>query len=122
MNTNIIVRECDSAIEVLNEIKAFEFSGVQPDQMYVLAHEQDQTNEMADQFGINTIGLKEEGVGTALKNLFEGRGDALRSKMQEMGLTKEEADVYEMKLDHGKILLFVENRGSIGSPVNSKSF
>ncbi|MBY0123387.1 general stress protein [Bacillus sp. S/N-304-OC-R1] len=119
MNTKLIVRECDNAIEVLNEVKAFEFSGVQPDQMYVLAHERDRTNEMADQLGINTIGLKEEGLGTALKNLFEGRGDSLRNKMQEMGLSKEEADVYEMKLDHGKILLFVENCGGIGSRIHS---
>lgn len=115
MNSKVIVRECDNAIQVLNEVKAFEFSGVQPDNMYVLAHEKDQTDEMADQFGINTIGLQEEGLGTAFKNLFEGRGDTLRHKMQEMGLSKEEADIYEMKLDHGKILLFVENHGNIGS-------
>ncbi|WP_442854455.1 general stress protein [Bacillus sp. FJAT-29937] len=118
MNTKLIVRECDDVVQVLNEVKAFEFSGVQPDDMYVLAHERSRTDELAGQLGINTIGLKEEGLGTAVKNLFEGKGDTLRNKIQEMGLSKEEADVYEMKLDHGKILLFVqEDQRTIGSTI-----
>lgn len=115
MNKNLIVRECDNVIQVLNEVKEFELSGIDPDDMYVLAHEKGRTDELAGQLGINTIGLKEEGLGTAVRNLFEGRGDTLRHKIQEMGLSKEEADVYEMKLDHGKILLFVEDQGSLGS-------
>ncbi|KAB2333128.1 general stress protein [Cytobacillus depressus] len=115
MNTRLIVRECDNAVQVLNEVKAFESSGVQSDDMYVLAHEKGRTNEIASQLGVNTIGLKEEGIGTALKSFFESTGNTLRNKMQEMGLSKEEADVYEMKLDRGKILLFVENHGTIGS-------
>ncbi|MEH7390137.1 general stress protein [Bacillus sp. JJ1474] len=116
MNTKLIVRECNDVVQVLNEVKAFEFSGVQPDDMYVLAHEKSRTDEIARQLGINTIGIKEEGVGTAVKNLFEGKGETLRNKIQEMGLSKEEADVCEMKLDRGKILLFVqEDQRTIGS-------
>ncbi len=61
---------------------------------------------IADDTNTNTIGVKEQGLGTSIINFFSKR-DELRNQMEEMGLSKEEANLYEEKLDQGKILLLV---------------
>ena len=58
---------------------------------------------IADDTNTNTIGVKEQGLGTSIIN-FSPKGDELRNQMEEMGLSKEEANLYEEKLDQGKIL------------------
>ena len=63
---------------------------------------------------VNTIGIKEEGLGTSIINVFQKTGDQLRNKMQELGLNEEEANFYEEKLDEGKILLFVKDLERVG--------
>jgi hypothetical protein len=104
-----IVHEFDSQEELLavaNDLKA---TGVHEDNLYVLSHEKDDTKDLAQDADVNTIGLKEEGLGTAISNVFESRGDELRNKMTEIGLSDVEADQYERKLDMGKILLIVDD-------------
>ncbi|WP_341519473.1 general stress protein [Bacillus paramobilis] len=51
--------------------------------------------------------VKEQGLGTSIINFFSKKGDELRNQMEEMGLSKEEANLYEEKLDQGRILLLV---------------
>lgn len=65
------------------------------------------TKRIADDTNTNTIGVKEQGLGTSIINFFLQKGDELRNQMEEMGLSKEEANLYEEKLDQGKILLLV---------------
>jgi hypothetical protein len=113
MENKTIVREFETTNQVLNAVRILESNGVENEYMYVLVHEKSRTEQIADQAGINTIGLKEEGLGTALQNLFESEGDKLRNKMEEMGLSQAEVDVYEKKLDLGKILLFVKGHESV---------
>ena len=62
--------------------------------------------KIADDTNINTIGVKEQGLGTSIIN-FSPKRDELRNQMEEMGLSKEEANLYEEKLDQGRILLLV---------------
>ena len=45
----------------------------------------------------------------AIGNMFHKKGDELRAKFQEMGLSSQEAGDLEEKLDHGKILLLINN-------------
>lgn len=75
--------------------------------LYVLAHDKHLTKRIADDTNTNTIGVKEQGLGTSIINFFSKKGDELRNQMEEMGLSKEEANLYEEKLDQGRILLLV---------------
>lgn len=47
------------------------------------------------------------GLGKTVEQVFRSEGDQLRMKMEELGLTEQEAERYERKLDQGKILLIV---------------
>lgn len=88
--------------------------GIDQKDIYVLTHEKERTDRIADNADVNTIGIKEEGLGTSIINVFQNTGDQLRNKMQELGLNEEEANFYEEKLDEGKILLFVKDLERVG--------
>jgi Heat induced stress protein YflT len=108
-----IVHEFNSQQELIAAASDLKAKGIHEDNLYVLSHEKDDTRDLADNADINTIGLKEEGLGTALSNVFESRGDELRKKMTEIGLSDVEADQYEKRLDMGKILLIVKDENTV---------
>ncbi|MDR7073924.1 general stress protein [Fictibacillus barbaricus] len=110
-----IVHEFNSQQELIAAASDLKAKGIHEDDLYVLSHERDDTRDLADNADVNTIGLKEEGLGTAISNVFESRGDELRKKMTEMGLSDVEADQYEKKLDMGKILLIVQDGDRVTS-------
>ncbi|SEQ78177.1 general stress protein [Piscibacillus halophilus] len=75
-------------------------NGVSQDDIYVLAHDDNHTQELAHRTRANTLQLaQDEG--------FDQKGDELRSKLEEAGVTEEGAEQYEAMLDQGKILLIV---------------
>lgn len=96
----------DTAIE--EEVEVQLNKGISPDQLYIISHDNDRTNRVAGQVDANTIGVKEEGIGTAIANIFRKKGDELRAKFTELGFTEEEASLLEEELDHGKILLIIK--------------
>ncbi|MEB9784304.1 general stress protein [Bacillus cereus] len=100
--------------EVMNAANDLVKKGIDQKDIYVLTHEKDRTDRIADNADVNTIGIKEEGLGTSIINVFQKTGDQLRNKMQELGLNEEEANFYEEKLDEGKILLFVKDLERVG--------
>ncbi|WP_242144363.1 MULTISPECIES: general stress protein [unclassified Bacillus cereus group] len=102
-----VVHECQNEQEVFMKVEELELQGIHQDDMYVLTHEKHRTERVADDANTNTIGVKEQGLGTSIINFFSKKGDELRNQMEEMGLSKEEATLYEEKLDQGKILLLV---------------
>ncbi|WP_095021623.1 general stress protein [Bacillus thuringiensis] len=102
-----VVYEYQNEQEVVMKIKELELQGIHQDDIYVLTHEKHITKKIADDTNTNTIGVKEQGLGTSIINFFSKKGDELRNQMEEMGLSKEEANLYEEKLDQGKILLLV---------------
>lgn len=110
-----IVHEFNSQQELIAAASDLKARGIHEDNLYVLSHEKDDTKDIANDADVNTIGLKEEGLGTALSNVFESRGDELRNKMTELGLSDVEADQYEKKLDMGKILLFVKEEDKVNT-------
>ncbi|MGG0120480.1 general stress protein [Bacillus paranthracis] len=103
-----VVYEYQNEQEVAIKVKELELQGIHEDDIYVLAHEKHRTERIADDTNTNTIGVKEQGLGTSIINFFSKKGDELRNQMDEMGLSKEEANLYEEKLDQGKILLLVK--------------
>ncbi|KAB2395400.1 MULTISPECIES: general stress protein [Bacillus cereus group] len=102
-----VVYEYQNEQEVVMKVKELELQGIHQDDIYVLTHEKHLTKKIADDTNTNTIGVKEQGLGTSIINFFSKKGDELRNQMEEMGLSKEEANLYEEKLDQGKILLLV---------------
>src|SRR5699024_3170653 len=83
--------------------------GIDKADIYVLTHDDDRTNRLADNVNINTIGIEEEGLGTAVGNMFRNKGDELRGKLQNMGYSSIESEKLEEKLDQGKVLLLINN-------------
>jgi hypothetical protein len=81
--------------------------------VYVLAHDAGVTDEVADRSDAEKIDVDETGLGTAMKNMFRGKGDRLRAKMEEIGLSSVEAVAYEQRLDAGKILLIFKNETTV---------
>lgn len=96
---------------VLNEMEArqkvadLKADGYDKDQLFVLTHDDNRTERVAEQAAASEIGLKEEGMFTAIANLFRSQGDELRAKMRSMGVSEPYADALEKELDRGKIVI-----------------
>ncbi|TYP70310.1 general stress protein [Paenibacillus methanolicus] len=91
--------------EAKEQIHSFIAQGYAKDQLFVLAHDKDRTERLAEAMDTERIGLEEEGVMTAVANLFRSRGKELRAKMQSVGIRASEAERLEKELDQGKIVV-----------------
>lgn len=105
MEDKVIVRVVDSAARAMEEIHMLHRQGFLSADIFVLAHDKKQTDVLADAADANTVTMEEEGLLQSLANLFRSRGDELRSKMEAMGCTEQEAARYEAELDRGKIIV-----------------
>ncbi|MFK7696493.1 general stress protein [Paenibacillus sp. HJGM_3] len=110
MKPNHYIRAVNSAARAMEEIDRLHRQGIQREDIYVLAHSKERTNELAEAADINTISVEEEGLLTTMANLFRSRGDELRAKLVAAGVTESEARMYEEELDRGKVLIMVANR------------
>ncbi|WP_074595451.1 general stress protein [Bacillus cereus] len=117
-----VVYEYQNEQEVVMKVKELELKGIHQDDIYVLTHEKHITKKIADDTNTNTIGVKEQGLGTSIINFFSKKGDELRNQMEEMGLSKEEANLYEEKLDQGRILLLVTDETLTASDRQSQNY
>ncbi|SDO22112.1 general stress protein [Alkalicoccus daliensis] len=100
--------------ETLNEsINNLRESGVSDDDIYILSHDNSHERRNRKNTDANKIGVSEIGVGTTLKNVFRNKGDKLRTKMKEIGLSSDKADELEEELDKGKTLLVVTNQDEV---------
>lgn len=100
--------------QTLNEsISNLRKDGVSDDDIYVLSHDNDHVRRTRKSTDANKIGVSETGAGTALKNVFRSKGDKLRTKMKEMGISSDKAEDLEEELDKGKSLLIVTNQDKV---------
>lgn len=106
------IREYTNDEQLQKDIMALKNHNVDPDNVYVLSHDDDRTERIAKNAGANTIGLKEMNLGSAMGNMFKKKGDELRTKLKEIGFSQEEASNYEKDMDEGKVLLIVTNEES----------
>lgn len=102
-----MVREFTNETELMSVVNLLSSQGVSKENLYVLTHDSDRTNRLAEKTDASEIGLKEMGLGKAVEQIFRSEGDQLRMKMEELGLSEQEVERYERKLDQGKILLIV---------------
>lgn len=103
------VKEFQDDKELMQEVKNQADSGVKKENLYVISHDDDRTDRVASKVDANEVGLGEEGLSTSVGNIFRKKGDELRAKFKELGFDQPEASSLEEKLDHGKILLMIDN-------------
>lgn len=99
------VKEFKDDTELMKEVKSLSEKGVSKDHLYVMSHDDERTARVASNADASEVGANEEGLGTAVGNIFRKKGDELRTKFKELGFSQQEADNLEEKLDHGTILL-----------------
>lgn len=105
MNSKSYVKVVQNGLQAVETVGELRATGYLTEQIFVLAHNQDQTERIAETANADEIGIKEEGVFDAIANLFRSRGDELRAKIVSLGFTEMEAAYYEEELDHGKVLV-----------------
>lgn len=110
MNDKVIVKAVDNGARAMEEIDVLYRLGYSPEDIYVLAHDRDHTDFLADAADVNTIGMEEEGLMRSMAGLFRSRGDDLRVKLQSMGCAPSEAKMYEAELDRGKVIVMARIR------------
>ncbi|CDQ20004.1 Heat induced stress protein YflT [Halobacillus karajensis] len=103
------VREYTNDETLMKDVKRLKDEGIDNQDIYILAHDDDRTDRIAKNVNANTIGLSEQDTKQVVSNLFSKQGDELRTKLQEMGVSEQEAAEYEEDLDEGKVLLLVTN-------------
>lgn len=103
-----IVKEFLDDKGLMQEVKTQAANGVKKENLYVISHDDDRTDRVAGNVNANEVGIGEEGLGTAVGNIFRKKGDELRAKFKELGFDQSEAGELEEKLDHGKILLMID--------------
>lgn len=98
-----------TAMDALHAVRELNRRGYKQDDIYVLAHDSEQTKELADATDANQISMAEEGVLSSVANVFRSRGEEIRSKLQAIGITEAEAERYEEELDQGRVLVITHN-------------
>ena len=100
--TMIVKLTVENALQAKKEIEKLETQGYDDDNIFLFAHDPKRQHDIADALDAED---PDSGFMNKLKNLTTSRGDQVRSEMQAVGLTKQEADQYEEELDKGKLLI-----------------
>ncbi|WP_100331241.1 general stress protein [Bacillus xiapuensis] len=98
-------RTVENALQAKTAIEGLQAEGFSQDQIYILAHDENRMENISDALNTNEVGVSEQGLLDSMGNVFRSRGDELRTKMESLGLTKEEAEMYERELDEGKLVV-----------------
>jgi len=106
---SVLYKEFTNDEEVVTAIQSMKANGLDDSQIYVITHDDDRTERVADNADANTVSASDVGLATAAKNLFRKKGDELRAQFEELGFTSAEADQLEKKLDQGKVIVVVKD-------------
>ncbi len=99
------VHTVNNITEARQQIQYYKLKGYDKEHLYILAHDKDRTKRIAEEMNVEQIGVAEEGLDTAIANIFRSRGSELRAKLKSMGISPEEADRLEKEMDHDKIVV-----------------
>ncbi|TWD99420.1 heat induced stress protein YflT [Neobacillus bataviensis] len=99
------VRIVENGVQAKKEIEQLIMQGYTKEEIYLLAHDQNRSEDLTDSLDINNISVQEQGVLDSIANVFRSRGDELRSKLESLGLTRNDAERYEEELDHGRVIV-----------------
>lgn len=99
------VRIVENGVQAKREIDQLMMQGYTKDDIYLLAHDKNRSEDLTDSLDVNDISVEEQGVFDSLANVFRSRGDELRTKLESLGLSSDDAERYEEELDHGKVVV-----------------
>lgn len=99
------VHVVENGVQALDTISSLETEGFGREDVYIFAHGENRSEDLSEATGTAEIGTKEQGMFEAVGNLFKSRGDELRSKMESLGLSQQEAQDYEKELDQGRVVV-----------------
>lgn len=100
------VEEFQDDTEMMATVRQHAAKGVSKNDLYVVSHDDDRTDRVAGAVNANEPDDLSELVGT----WYNQKGDELRAIFEEFGFDEIEAGNLEEKLDHGKIVLLVDNQ------------
>jgi hypothetical protein len=92
-------------LEARHRIEVLENEGYRKENIFVLTHNKKRTEYISNQTDGNEIGIAEEGIITAIANLFRSESGELRAKLRAMGVSADHAEVLESEMDNGKIVI-----------------
>ncbi len=98
-------RNCRKRCRAKQVIEQLLMQGFIKNDIYLFAHDKDRSEYLTDSLDINEVGVEEQGFFGSITNVFQTRGDELRSKLGSLGLSTTEADHYEEELDHGRCVV-----------------
>ncbi|WP_160724146.1 general stress protein [Bacillus sp. USDA818B3_A] len=99
------IRIVENGVQAKKEIDQLMMQGYTKDDIYLLAHDKDRSEDLTDALDVNDISVQEQGVLDSLANVFRSRGDELRTKLESLGLSSDDAERYEEELDLGKVVV-----------------
>lgn len=100
----------ENAIQAKQEIEKLETQEYTRENIFVFAYSKIRTDDINEELDTKDAGLNEQRFLESRANMFTSRGDELRSKMEALGLSKEEAAVAEKELDQGKLVILANNK------------
>ncbi|MFD2639197.1 general stress protein [Piscibacillus salipiscarius] len=109
------VKEYTNDEKLVQDVQKLKDHGIDNSEVYILSHDDDRTERIASNAKANTIGFSEQDMKNFLNNMFNKKGDELRTKLQEMGFSKDEAEEYEEDMDEGKVLLIINSDQAVSS-------
>ncbi|MEK4800642.1 general stress protein [Oceanobacillus sp. FSL K6-0118] len=102
------VKLVENDVQAKEAIEQFLNQGFTRDEVYLLAHSKDRSENLTNAMNTNDIGVAEQGIVNSIANVFRSRGDELRSKMESLGLSNLEAQRFEEELDRGRIVVIAK--------------
>ncbi|MEH7082269.1 general stress protein [Neobacillus drentensis] len=99
------VKLVENGLQAKQEIEQLLNQGFTKDEVYLLAHGKERSEDLSEALDTNEIGVNEQGFFDSIANVFRSRGDELRSKMESLGLSDTEAQQFEKELDRGRVMV-----------------
>jgi hypothetical protein len=100
-----IVKVVENGVQAKKEIEQLMTQGYTKDEIYLLAHDKNRSENLADNLDLTDVGVAEQGLFDSMANVFRSRGDELRSKLESLGLSQAEAERFEEEMDHGRVVV-----------------
>ena len=99
------VHVVENGLQAKEKIDELTTSGYTKDDVYLFAHDKTRSKHLTENTNTEDVGMKEQGFLDTVGNLFKSRGDELRNRMSNLGLSDMEAERYEEVLDAGKVVI-----------------
>ena len=98
----------ENALQAKSQVENLESQGYHRDDIYIFAHFHEREEDITDALDTGEVSMSDQGFFNTMKNYMVSRGDELRSQMEAVGLSKEEAATAEKELDKGKLIIIAK--------------